>query len=196
MIRAAEAAPGAAAAAVLHGRVPAGRLDVRPGPPQAGAAAPARSRRPAPVRPRTTRGIVAADADAPAQRTAAGRARHRRRRRGWRTSTGTASSRTSRTSGYGSRTLAFALDGRFTGREQRPGLQIDTDFYVAMNAWQRAAAVPHPAVADAPPLAPARGHGAASPQDFLPEGEGTAIADGTQLLVAPYGMIVLISEVS
>ena len=37
---------------------------------------------------------------------------------------------------FDSHSLAFSLDGRFNGRELDPDYRIDTDFYVAMNAWR------------------------------------------------------------
>jgi glycogen operon protein len=95
---------------------------------------------------------------------------------------------------FTSRTLAFALDGRFTGRERDPDYQIDNDFYVAMNAWSEPLRFRIPA-------APTRRRwhrvidtALASPEDFVPEGTGPVIAEGTVYPVAPYSMIVLISE--
>jgi glycogen operon protein len=96
--------------------------------------------------------------------------------------------------GFTARTLAFALDGRFTGRERDLDYQIDTDFYVAMNAWQE------PVKFHIPP-APTRRRwrrlidtALAPPDDFTPEGEGPHIAEGTVYHVAPYSTLVLISE--
>lgn len=97
---------------------------------------------------------------------------------------------------YGSRTLAFALDGRFTGREGDPDYQIDADFYVAMNAWSEG-------LRFRIPPAPTRRRwrrlidtALPSPEDIVPEGEGPVIPDGTAYLVAPFSMLVLISESS
>jgi glycogen operon protein len=96
--------------------------------------------------------------------------------------------------GFASRTLAFALDGRFTGREHDLDYQIDTDFYVAMNAWQEPLRFRIPA-------APTRRRwrrlidtNLPAPDDFVPEGEGPPVADGSTYAVAPFGTLVLISE--
>src|SRR5262245_53734693 len=37
---------------------------------------------------------------------------------------------------YYSHSLAFVLDGRFSSREHDPDYRIDSDFYVALNAWR------------------------------------------------------------
>jgi glycogen operon protein len=96
--------------------------------------------------------------------------------------------------GFHSRTLAFALDGRFTGREGDPDYQIDTDFYVALNAWSEA-------LRFRIPRAPTRRRwrrlidtALSAPDDFIPEGEGPVVADGSVYVVAPFAMLVLISE--
>jgi glycogen operon protein len=95
---------------------------------------------------------------------------------------------------FTSRTLAFSLDGRFTGREGDADYQIDTDFYVAMNAWSGELRFRVPA-------APTRRRwrrlidtALPSPEDFVPEGEGPPVADGTAYPVAPFSTLVLISE--
>ena len=96
--------------------------------------------------------------------------------------------------GHHSRALAFSLDGRFTGREQDRDYAIDTDFYVALNAW-------HEPLDFRIPPSPTRRRwrrvvdtiepGSA---DFLPEGEGPVVADGSVYVVGPYSMVVLVSE--
>jgi glycogen operon protein len=87
------------------------------------------------------------------------------------------------------RHLAFTLDGRFTGRGE-----ADCDFYVAMNTrpdglkfrvppaptgrrWHRVADTAKP-----------------GPDDFLPEGEGPVVAPGEIYPVAPFSLILLVSE--
>ncbi|MCI0701522.1 MAG: glycogen debranching protein GlgX [Planctomycetia bacterium] len=92
------------------------------------------------------------------------------------------------------RTLAFALDGRFTGRESDPDYQIDNDFYVAFNAWSEA-------LRFRIPVAPTRRRwrrlidtSLPSPDDFIPEGEGPHVADGSSYTLAPFATLVLISE--
>jgi glycogen operon protein len=96
--------------------------------------------------------------------------------------------------GHYSRTLAFSLDGRFTGREHDPDYAIDNDFYVAMNAW-------HDPVRFRIPASPTRRRwrrvidtAQPSPLDFIAEGEGPLIADGSVYQVAPFSMLVLLSE--
>ena len=96
--------------------------------------------------------------------------------------------------GHYSRTLAFSLDGRFTGREHDRDYAIDADFYVAMNAW-------HDPVRFRIPASPTRRRwrrvidtAQPSPLDFLAEGTGPVIADGGVYLVAPFSVLVLVSE--
>ncbi|MBM3984039.1 MAG: glycogen debranching enzyme, partial [Planctomycetes bacterium] len=96
--------------------------------------------------------------------------------------------------GSASRTLAFALDGRFTGREHDRDYQIDNCFYVAMNAWQE------PLTFRVPP-APTRRRwrrlidtALPAPDDFVAEGEGPPVPDGTRYTLAPHSTLVLISE--
>ena len=95
---------------------------------------------------------------------------------------------------YSSRTLAFSLDGRFTGREGDADYHIDTDFYVAMNAWSEG-------LRFRIPPSPTRRRwrrmidtALPAPEDIVVEGEGPLIADGTAYLVAPFSTLVLISE--
>ena len=96
--------------------------------------------------------------------------------------------------GHYSRTLAFSLDGRFTGREHDRDYAIDADFYVAMNAW-------HDPVRFRIPASPTRRRwrrvidtAQPSPLDFLAEGTGPVVADGGVYLVAPFSVLVLVSE--
>jgi glycogen operon protein len=96
--------------------------------------------------------------------------------------------------GYDSRSLAFTLDGRFTGREHDPDYRIDTDFYVAMSAWRL------PLEFRIPP-APTRRRwrrvidtAKSSPEDFVAEDEGPVVPDGTTYSVTPFSVLVLVSE--
>ena len=93
-----------------------------------------------------------------------------------------------------SRTLAFALDGRFTGREGDPDYQIDSDFYVVFNAWSEA-------VRFRVPPSPTRRRwrrlidtALPSPDDITPDGDGPPVADGSHYTVAAFSTLVLISE--
>ena len=106
-----------------------------------------------------------------------------------RTSSGTASSRATRFLAACSRTLAFALDGRQTGREP------DRDFYVALQCLAGAAR------RFSVPLSPSGRHwrrlidtALASPQDIVGLDEGPRVPESEQYRVAPHGLIVLISE--
>jgi glycogen operon protein len=96
--------------------------------------------------------------------------------------------------GYYSRTLAFALDGRFTGREADHDYKLDADFYVAMNSW-------HEPLRFRIPAAPTRRRwrrvidtAQPSPDDFISEGEGPVVAEGTIYTVGTHSLIVLVSE--
>jgi glycogen operon protein len=93
-----------------------------------------------------------------------------------------------------SRSLAFTLDGRFTSREHDPDYRIDTDFYVAMNAWRE------PLRFRIPP-APTRRRwhrvidtSQASPNDFIAEEEGPVVAPGEGYTLPPFTTLVLVSE--
>jgi len=95
-----------------------------------------------------------------------------------------------------SRSLAFSLDGRFTGREQDPDYHLDNDFYVAMNAW-------HEALRFRIPAAPTRRRwrklvdtAQPAPDDIFAEGAGPIVAEGSTILVAPYALVILMSDVS
>jgi glycogen operon protein len=96
--------------------------------------------------------------------------------------------------GHGSRTLALALDGRFTGREGDPDYEIDCDFYVAFNAWSGP-------VTFRVPASPTRRRwrllidtAKPAPGDFLEEGTGPVVADGTEYEVGAFAALVLLSE--
>ncbi len=96
--------------------------------------------------------------------------------------------------GADSRSLAFSLDGRFTSREHDPDYRIDTDFYVAFNAWRET-------LRFRVPPAPTRRRwrrvidtSLPSPADFLPEGEGPLVAPGEVYPLPPFAALVLVSE--
>ncbi|MDY3552588.1 glycogen debranching protein GlgX [Gemmata sp. JC717] len=92
------------------------------------------------------------------------------------------------------RTLAFALDGRFTGREHDRDYHIDNDFYVALNAWSE------PLAFRIPP-APTRRRwrrlvdtARPAPEDIIETEKGPPVADGSAYTLAPFSALVLISE--
>ncbi len=93
-----------------------------------------------------------------------------------------------------SRCIAFSLDGRFTGRDGDPDYHQDNDFYVAMNV------TPAPLNFIVPPSPTGRkwhqliDTAATSPNDFLPENEGPIVIARSTLTVAPFGLVVLMSE--
>jgi glycogen operon protein len=93
-----------------------------------------------------------------------------------------------------SRSLAFTLDGRFTGREHDPDYRIDSDFYVAFNAWRE------PLSFRVPP-APTRrtwrrviDTARPTPEDFVAESEGPVVEAGERYPVAPFAALVLVTE--
>ncbi|HEY1190488.1 MAG TPA: glycogen debranching protein GlgX [Gemmata sp.] len=96
--------------------------------------------------------------------------------------------------GFTSRTLAFALDGRFTGRERDPDYRIDNDFFVALNAWSE------PLTFRVPP-SPTRRRwhrlidtALGAPDDLVPTEDGPVAPEGSLYPVAPFSALVLISE--
>jgi glycogen operon protein len=96
--------------------------------------------------------------------------------------------------GGGSRSLAFALDGRFTGREHDPDYKIDADLYVAMSAWSEP-------LNFRIPMSPTRRKwrrvvdtAKPSPEDVAAEGAGPVVAAGEQYRVAPFSLVVLVTE--
>ncbi len=89
---------------------------------------------------------------------------------------------------YPSRTLAYALDGRQTGREP------DRDFYVACNAWSESLPFRIPPSPSGRPWRRAVDTALASPLDIGPPDEGPQVPAGNVYPVAKFSMIVLISE--
>jgi len=94
---------------------------------------------------------------------------------------------------YNSRSLAYSLDGRFTGRDGDPDYRPDRDFYVAVNTG------PTP-LKFTVPASPTnrRWHrlidtAAASPGDILTE-VGPAVGSLSVVLVEPFAIVVLRSE--
>ncbi len=96
--------------------------------------------------------------------------------------------------GYSSRVLAFALDGRFTGREGDPDYQIDADFYVVLNAWSESLRFRIPASPTRRRWRRLIDTALPAPNDFVAEGEGPVVADGSTYTVTAFSTLVLISE--
>jgi glycogen operon protein len=95
---------------------------------------------------------------------------------------------------HDSHSLAFTLDGRFNGREHDPDYVIDSDFYVALNAWRE------PLRFRIPPSPTRRtwrrviDTARSSPDDFVAEGEGPVVAAGAVCDVESHSVLVLVSE--
>jgi glycogen operon protein len=93
-----------------------------------------------------------------------------------------------------SRTLAYTIDGRFTGREGEADYDPDVDFYVAMNAHHEAVTF------KVPPSPSGRGWrraidtAAPSPDDFAAEGERKAVPAGSRIEAAAFSVLVLVTE--
>jgi glycogen operon protein len=87
-----------------------------------------------------------------------------------------------------SRTLAFAIDGTRTGREP------DRDLYVACNAWDVARAFQVPESPSRKRWHRVVDTSLPSPSDIVELDEGPAVAPKTEVAVASFGMLILISE--
>jgi isoamylase len=96
--------------------------------------------------------------------------------------------------GFESRSLAFSLDGRFTGREHDPDYKIDADFYVALNAWREPLKFRVPAAPTRRAWRRVIDTALPGPDDFVPEGTGPVVAAGEQYEVAPFAVLVLVTE--
>jgi len=93
-----------------------------------------------------------------------------------------------------SRSLAFALDGRFTGREYDADYRIDADFYVAMNAWEQPLHFRIPPSPTRRPWHRVVDTALSSPDDFIPEEQGPVIEPGSRYTLIPFSMIILVSR--
>jgi glycogen operon protein len=87
-----------------------------------------------------------------------------------------------------SRSIAFALDGRLTGREP------DRDFYCVCNAWREALPFTVPPSPSGRPWRRAIDTALASPLDVVGPDEGPHVAFGSAYAVAAFSLMVLISE--
>jgi glycogen operon protein len=95
---------------------------------------------------------------------------------------------------HDSHSLAFALDGRFNGREHDPDYRIDSDFYVALNAWRESLGFRIPPSPTRRPWRRVIDTARPAPDDFSPEGEGPLVPVGSAYEVASFGALVLVSE--
>ena len=93
-----------------------------------------------------------------------------------------------------SRAIAFAIDGRFTGRDDEVPKGIDCDFYVAINGGDVATAFKIPTSPQRKKWRRVVDTFQASPQDFVAEGEGPVVAEGSRYPVGPFALLILISE--
>jgi glycogen operon protein len=82
----------------------------------------------------------------------------------------------------------MALDGRRTGHED------DRDFYLACNAWIEPVAFRIPLSPSGRSWRRAVDTGLPSPDDILPLEEGPRVLPNESYTLAPFSMIVLISE--
>jgi isoamylase len=89
---------------------------------------------------------------------------------------------------YHSHTLAFALDGSQTGREP------DHDIYAAFSAWREPLAFRIPPSPSGRPWRRVVDTALASPLDIVPLAEGLYVPEGALYPVAPFSVLVLISE--
>ncbi len=86
------------------------------------------------------------------------------------------------------KTVALALDGNRTGREP------DRDIYMAFNAWREGVKFEIPPSPGFKRWRRAIDTALASPLDIVALDEGPVIAPGTEYMVAPFSLIVLIAE--
>jgi isoamylase len=87
-----------------------------------------------------------------------------------------------------SRSLALTLDGRWTGREP------DRDFYMAFNAWQEALPFVVPPAPQGKRWRRVIDTAMAPPLDIVGLDEGPEVLAGFAYAVAPYSVVVMISE--
>ncbi|MFL5341190.1 MAG: glycogen debranching protein GlgX [Gemmataceae bacterium] len=89
---------------------------------------------------------------------------------------------------YETRSLAFALDGRQTGRDP------DCDFYVALNAWQDALAFEVPPSPSGRPWRAVVDTAQAAPHDIVAEDAAPPVRVGSRVVVEPFSLVVLLSQ--
>jgi glycogen operon protein len=87
-----------------------------------------------------------------------------------------------------SRSLAFVLNGALTGREP------DRDLYLICNAWREALAFRVPVAPGGRPWRRVVDTAQPSPLDIVEEEEGPRVRANTVYLVAPFALVVMVSE--
>jgi isoamylase len=87
-----------------------------------------------------------------------------------------------------SRSLALVLDGQQTLREP------DHDFYMALNAWEESLPFRIPAAPSGRPWRRVVDTAQAAPWDIVELGQGPHVPAGACYSVAPFSLVVLISE--
>ncbi len=92
-----------------------------------------------------------------------------------------------------SRTLAFALDGRFTGRESDPDFAPDDDVYFAFNAHHQPLKFRIPVSPSGRLWHKVIDTAADSPHDFIAENHGDEVMPGTRLTLEPFATLVLVT---
>ena len=92
------------------------------------------------------------------------------------------------------RQIAYALDGRFHGRDDETHGKFDSDFFIAMNGSPEPAAFEVPASPTGRRWRMLADTGAATPKDFFAEGTGPIVLPGALVPVADFALVVLISE--
>lgn len=92
-----------------------------------------------------------------------------------------------------SRTLAYSLDGRFTGREGELDYAADGDMYFAMNSHHEAVKFRIPESPTGRTWRRVIDTAATSPYDFQAEGQGDEVAAGSTLSLVGFSLIVLLA---
>lgn len=90
-----------------------------------------------------------------------------------------------------SRTIAYVIDGRFTGRDAELPRGVDSDIYVAINGGDVAMAFLIPASPRGKPWRRVIDTSLPSPQDIVAAGEGGPVAAGSRYPVGPFSIVVL-----
>jgi isoamylase len=93
-----------------------------------------------------------------------------------------------------SRSIAYVLDGRFTGREDALPRGLDADLYVAINGGDAALSFKVPPSPQRKKWRRVIDTSLPSPQDIVPEAEAVVISEGFRYAVGPFSILVLVSD--